>query len=113
MNLYIKCVLLIGFVFFSVTSMAKGSIGIGEITSLSFQNRDLMIYSDDWNNANDCERINAVILKYDDQNFEKAYSLILSAYMGGKKLSAYSDGCKSFDEKTYNYIRGWKYLRIY
>ncbi|ACR12119.1 hypothetical protein [Teredinibacter turnerae] len=96
----------------SSTVLAGGSITWGEITAIAFQNKDLMLYSDDWQNPNGCEIANAVILKHTDSNFDKAYSLILAAYMSGKKVVAWSDECLSFDGKTYNHIRGFKYLQV-
>ena len=99
---------------FSFTSFAHaaGPIAWTKIDSIAFQNNDLMIYTVSKGNPNGCERDAAVILKSSDQNFEKAYSMILAAFMAGKEIQAYSDGCHTFDGKTYNYIRGSKYLEI-
>ena len=91
---------------------AAGPIGWTKIDSIAFQNSDLMIYTNSKSNPNGCERDVAVILKSSDPNFDKAYSMILAAYMADKEITAYSDGCHTFDGKTYNYIRGSKYLQI-
>jgi len=96
----------------SFNTFAGGALTTHKITKLAFQNEDLMMYADNWGNPNNCQRTNAVILKKSDQNFDKAYSLILAAFMSGKKITAYSDGCYTFDERTYNYIRGFKYLVV-
>ncbi len=100
------------FISFCNLANAAGPIGWTKIDSIAFQNSDLMIYTDIKGNPNDCERDVAVILKDSDPNFDKAYAMILAAYMAGKEIRAYSDGCHTFDEKTYNYIRGYKYLQI-
>lgn len=97
---------------FSNGAAAAGPVGWTKINSLAFQNSDLMIYTEVKGNPNGCERDTGVILKKSDQNFDKAYSMILAAYMAGKEIKAYSDGCHTFDDKTYNYIRGFKYLEV-
>lgn len=97
---------------FSFTTLAGGSVGWNKITRIAFQNNDVMIYADNWVNANDCVNSSAVILKNTDQNFDKAYAMLLAAFMAGKEVIAYSDGCHTFDERSYNYIRGFKYLTI-
>lgn len=96
----------------SSTALAGGSTTWGKITAIEFQDKDLMLHSDDWQNPNGCEKSNAVILKHTDSNFDKAYTLILAAYMSGKQVAAWSDDCHSFDGKTYNHIRGFKYLQV-
>lgn len=93
-------------------SSAGGKVGWNTITAIAFQNEDLFLYSSSWNNPNGCGKDNAVILKNTDPNFDKAYAMLLAAYMAGKQIKAYSDGCHTFDEQTYNHIRGWKYLLV-
>ncbi len=92
--------------------VAAGSVGWTKITTLAVQNNDLMIYTELKVNPNECERDNAVILKKSDPSFDLAYSMILATFMAGKEIKAFSDGCHIFDEKTYNYIRGFKYLQV-
>lgn len=96
----------------SIYSHAGGRVGWNIISSIAFQNQDLMLYSENWGNPNGCTQINAIILKKTDPNFDKAYSMLLAAYMAGKQVNAFSEGCHTFDSKTFNYIRGWKYLQI-
>ena len=82
-----------------------------EIKKVGFNTGGFFIYAD-WSNPNGCTRSHAVVLKNTDSNFDKAYSLILSAYMAGKSITGYSDGCSEFDGQTYNTIRGFKYLVV-
>lgn len=96
----------------SSAAFAGGNVGWNKITSIAFQSNDLMLYADNWSNPNNCQLSNGVILKRSDVNFDKAYALLLAAFMAGKEVYAYSDGCHTFDEKTYNYIRGTKYLQV-
>jgi len=98
---------------FSNIANAGGSVGKAKINGLAFQNSHLMIYSASWENPNDCQKSSGVLLDQSDPNFERAYALILAAYMSGKEISAYSDGCKLFDDRTYNKIRGYKYLVVH
>ena len=70
------------------------------------------MYANAWGNPNGCTRSNAIVLLETDPNYDKAYSLLLSAYMAGKQVSGYSDGCAAFDGQTYNTIRGFKYLVV-
>lgn len=107
-----KILLVLGlFIIFS-NSYAGGSLAGNKITKLAFQTGGLFIYADNWPNPNDCSNRNAIVLKDTDVNYDKAYSLILMAYSSGKTLSGYSDSCASFDGKTYNTIRGFKYLVV-
>ncbi|MGP9802148.1 hypothetical protein [Rheinheimera sp. NSM] len=91
---------------------AGGSLPANAINKLAFQTGGLFIYASNWGNPNSCARNMAVVLLDNDPNYDKAYSLILAAYMSGKKVSGYSDGCTEFDGHTYNTIRGYKYLVI-
>ncbi len=93
-------------------SYAAGGLGKSVITKIAFQSSHVFIYGDGWNNANTCQRSDAVVLHKDDQNFDKAYSLLLAAYMAGKTVGGYSDNCVEWDGKTYNTIRGHKYLTV-
>ena len=72
----------------------------------------VFLYADGWQNPNSCNRSDAVVLLETDPNYDKAYALILTAYSLGKTVSAYSDGCVTFDSQTYNKIRGFKYLVV-
>lgn len=91
---------------------SAGSVTKNIITKIAFQSDHLFVYADNWVNASDCQKSNAVVLQKNDHNFEKAYSLILAAFMSGKTLSGYSDGCIEWDGSTYNTIRGYKYLIV-
>jgi len=48
-----------------------------------------------------------------DPNYEDAYAMLLAAYYTGKSVSGYSDGCARHDARTFNTIRGHKYLLIH
>lgn len=91
---------------------AGGGLSAQAINKLAFQTGGLFIYASGWANPNACTRSSAVVLKETDPNYDKAYALILAAYMAGKKVSGYSDGCVEFDGQTYNSIRGFKYLTV-
>jgi len=93
-------------------SNAAGGLGSNVITKMAFQSNHVFIYSAGWNNANTCDRAVAVVLQKNDQNFDKAYALLLAAFMSGKAVSGYSDNCIELDGKTYNTIRGFKYLSV-
>ncbi|MDR6984491.1 hypothetical protein J2X32_003135 [Rheinheimera pacifica] len=91
---------------------AAGGLSANKINKLAFQTGGLFIYASNWANPNSCSRNSAVVLLQSDPNYDKAYALILAAYMSGKMLSGYSDGCTEFDAQTYNTIRGHKYLTV-
>lgn len=93
-------------------AFAKGGIKLNKVNAVGFQSVGFFLYADDWGNANDCTRTDAIVLQSSDPNYEKAYALLLSAYMAGKKISGYSDYCVDFDGQTYNMIRGFKYLKV-
>ena len=93
-------------------SYAAGPIDRDSIDFVAFQSGGFFLYADGWGNPNSCTRSNAVVLLDSDPNYDKAYSLILAAYMSGKKVQGYSNGCTEFDGQTYNTIRGYKYLVI-
>lgn len=97
---------------FSQSLFAAGHAGYSKVTKLAFQTGGLYIYGPSWNNPNNCSQKTAIVLKNTDPNYEKAYALILAAYMSGKKIGGYSDECTDFDEQTYNTIRGFKYLTV-
>ena len=88
-------------------------MGQNKIQKIAFQSEHVFLYSDGWNNANGCQKTTAVVLAKNDPNFDKAYSLVLAAFMAGKDISGYSDGCITWDTYTYNTIRGHKYLTVY
>ncbi len=96
----------------SINSYAGGSVQWNKITRIAFQAGGFFLYADNWENPNECMRADAVVLKDTDPNYDKAYAMLLAAYLAGKEVMAYSDGCHEFDEKTYNYIRGYKYLQV-
>ena len=112
MNILRKYLVLV--IIFALTNLAYGAGGLGKskISKIAFQSNHIMIYGGEWNNPNSCQQINAVVLHKDDQNFEYAYTLLLAAFMAGKTVGGYSDGCVDWDGKTYNTIRGHKYLTV-
>ena len=93
-------------------SFAGGSLTQSKIEAVAFQTGGFFLYSNTWPNPNSCTNSNAVVLLDTDINYEKAYALLLAAYMSGKMVSGYSNGCVEFDGKTYNSIRGYKYLFV-
>lgn len=97
---------------YMMPAQAAGGLPAQNINKLAFQTGGLFIYADNWANPNACTRSSAIVLKETDPNYDKAYALVLAAYMAGKKLSGYSDGCVGFDGQTYNSIRGFKYLVV-
>jgi len=97
---------------FSSEALAGGEIASNKINFVAFQTGGFFMYGDNWGNPNACTRSTAVVLSEVDPNYEKAYALLLSAYMAGKSISGYSDECVSFDGQTYNRIRGFKYLTV-
>lgn len=98
---------------FNVNCVAGDWLAKRKLTGVSFETGGFYLYSEgQWNNANDCSRTDAIVLKSDDVNYDKAYSLLLMAYAAGKSVQGYSDGCVNHDGRTYNAIRGFKYLRI-
>ncbi|WP_445765919.1 hypothetical protein [Rheinheimera sp.] len=96
----------------AIPAYAGGSLPAQTVERLAFQTGGLFMYANGWANPNACSRSDAIVLKETDANYDKAYTLILAAYMAGKKVSGYSDGCVEFDGQTYNSIRGFKYLVI-
>ncbi|KPZ73132.1 hypothetical protein AN944_00280 [Shewanella sp. P1-14-1] len=91
---------------------SKGWSKTEKIEKVAFQTGGFFLYADDWENPNQCSKDNAVVLLDTDRNYDKAYSLLLTAYASGKKVTGYSDGCVNFDGQTYNTIRGFKYLIV-
>ncbi|HSX84346.1 MAG TPA: hypothetical protein VLE50_03020 [Cellvibrio sp.] len=91
---------------------AAGPLSGNKITAVAFQTNGFFLYAENWPNPNSCTRSNAVVLLDSDPNYDKAYSLLLTAYASGKVVSGYSNGCIEFDGQTYNTIRGYKYLVV-
>ncbi len=98
--------------FGSTTTLAGGGLSANKVKTVAFQSGGFFLYADGWPNPNSCTKNTAIVLLESDRNYDKAYALLLSAYMSGKKISGYSDGCHSFDGQTYNTIRGFKYLTV-
>lgn len=92
---------------------AAGAVGDGKVTQVAFQTGGLFLYAANWSNPNNCTKSNAVVLLDTDVNYDKAYALLLAAYMAGKTIYGYSDKCVEFDGQTYNAIRGFKYLVVH
>ncbi len=103
------------FVFLISISIAYSAGGLSErkISKLAFNTGGLFIYAEGgWNNPNECSRTDAIVLLSSDSNYDKAFALILTAYSMGKSIKGYSNDCTTHDEKTYNTIRGYKYLEV-
>ena len=62
-------------------AIAKGAVNSNKITKVAFQTGGFFMYATDWENPNNCTRSSAVVLKTSDSNYDKAYSLLLAAYM--------------------------------
>jgi hypothetical protein len=90
---------------------AAGPLGSSQITDLMFFQNGLRI-SGTWSDANGCGNTKSVILLNTDTNYDKAYSLVLTAFVSGKNLIGYSDKCVSVDGTSTNTIRGFKYMAI-
>jgi hypothetical protein len=103
------CVLLLTF---SQQLVAGGFLSSNKIENVAFQTGGFFLYADDWGNPNNCTRATAVVLKDTDRNYDKAYSLLLAAFLSAKPVMGYSDGCVEFDGQTYNSVRGFKYLSV-
>ena len=112
MKIFSKIILLSLVLPFSTSALAGGAINKNKIISVSFQQAGFFLNGADWGNPNDCSRSNYVVLQTSDANYDKAYSLLLAAYMSGKSVSGYSDKCVEHDGQTYNMIRGFKYLTV-
>jgi hypothetical protein len=96
----------------SSMALAGGGLTPNTIKSVAFNTSGFFLYADNWPNPNSCTKSNAIVLLDTGKNYDKAYSLVLAAYMSGKKVSGYSDGCTTFDGQTYNTIRDFKYLKV-
>ncbi len=107
-----KNILLVLLFTFACNAFAGGGLAKVKITRVAFQSGGFFIYSNDWNNPNDCSNDTAVVLLNTDSNYDKAYALLLAAYTSGKTVRGFSDGCTTFDAQTYNTIRGHKYLVV-
>ena len=92
-------------------SFSAGWLQGSKITGISFYPEGVLL-SGNWNNPNECDSYNAVLLEDKDSNYDKAFSAILAAYMAGKTVRGYSNYCVNVDGTTYNMIRGYKYLSI-
>lgn len=113
MSIIRKLLSIIPLVLLSTGVNAGGRVESNNIDSVAFQTGGFFLYSDDgWSNPNPCSQNNAIVLLSSDANYDKAYALLLAAYMAGKHVSGYSDGCVEFDGKTYSTIRGSKYLVV-
>ena len=99
-------------VIISFNSLAAGPIAQDTIDKVAFQTGGFFLYADGWGNPNNCTQDSAIVLQNTDPNYDKAYALLLAAYMAGKTVSGYSNECVDFDGQTYNMIRGYKYLLI-
>ena len=96
----------------AATAHAAGWISPRVIDKLAFNSGGLFMYAENWPNPSSCTHTDAIVLLDTDRNYDKAYALILTAYASGKTVQGYSDGCTTFDGRTYNTIRGFKYLRV-
>ncbi|MDM3871229.1 hypothetical protein QSV34_07655 [Porticoccus sp. W117] len=97
---------------YAAYALAGGGLTKNKITKVAFQTGGFFMYADNWPNPNSCDRSDAIVLLTSDPNYDKAYALLLAANMSGKQVQGYSDGCANFDGKSYNTIRGFKYLVV-
>ena len=104
---------IVAFFVIASSSNAGGWVSINTITKAAFNSTGFYMYGN-WAvpSGNGCTNNDAVVLLSNDGNYDKAYALLLTAYTTGKKVKGWSDGCTSHDGKTYNKIRGYKYLEI-
>jgi hypothetical protein len=113
MKVILQIFIAIQLVLVAVTSaLAGGGLTPNTIDTVAFQTGGFFLYADGWPNPNSCTRSSAIVLLDTDSNYDKAYGLLLAAFISGKKVSGYSDGCATFDGQTYNTIRGFKYLKV-
>ncbi|MBB1411760.1 hypothetical protein [Pseudoalteromonas sp. SG44-17] len=82
----------------TTTVSAKGPVKTGKINYVAFNSGGFFLYASDWPNPNNCTRSNAVVLKSNDANYDKAYALLLVAYTSEKAVSGYSDGWGNYGE---------------
>ena len=100
-------------VVFAASASAAGWLNFKRIETVAFQTGGFFLYAEGgWDNPNACSRSNAIVLQTSDPNYDKAYALLLAAYIAGQQVKGYSDGCATFDGQTYNTVRGFKYLQI-
>ena len=113
MKKVIFTILLAGIFSTSVNNVfSAGSLNGQNITAVAFHSTGFFMYASGWINPNSCSNSDAIVLLDSDPNYDKAYALLLSAYMSGKSVSGYSNGCTTWDGRTYNTIRGYKYLKV-
>ncbi|HEA18111.1 hypothetical protein LCGC14_1785240 [marine sediment metagenome] len=112
MKLFIKALVFL-LLFNSHSSFSGDWLSKQKISTVSFETGGFYLYSKEpWNNANNCSHTDAIVLQSNDANYDKAYSLLLMAFAAGKSVQGYSDGCVTHDGRTYNSIRGSKYLLV-
>lgn len=112
MKLFIKALVVL-LLLTSNSSFSADWLSKREISMVSFETSGFYLYSKEkWDNANNCSHTDAVVLLSSDVNYDKAYSLLLMAFAAGKSVQGYSDGCITHDGRTYNSIRGSKYLLV-
>jgi hypothetical protein len=104
--------LVLVWLFLAWDAHAGGSLTKRQLTGVAFHTGGFFLYASGWPNPNGCTRTDAVVLLATDSNYDKAYALLLAAYMSGKLVSGYSDGCTEMDGQTFNTIRGFKYLLV-
>ena len=69
------------------TALSKGMIAGNKIFRVAFNTSGFFMYSiDGWNNPNDYSNSDAIVLLDTDPKYDKAYALILAAYLLGNKF---------------------------
>jgi len=91
------CLYVLALFLMSTAANAAGPVSTNNIESVSFHQAGFFLNASDWPNPNSCTRDTAVVLLNTDSNYDKAYALLLSAYMSGKAVRGYSDGCAMHD----------------
>lgn len=112
MKKYVTITWMMIFISISPISKAGGTVNFQTVKSVAFNTGGFYLYADSWQNPNGCENTDAIVLQSSDPNYDKAFALLLAAYMSGKRIRGYSDTCVTHDGKTYNMVRGVKYLTV-
>lgn len=77
--------------------LGAGNSGYQNIKSIKIEGEQFVaVYpAEAFLNPDNCEKSNIVIIQGSDTYLDKKLSLVLAAYMGGKKIQTYMTGCTS------------------
>lgn len=109
-RLMIRVFVLLITIFSSIKIYAGGSTNWVTPTRIDLERgRGMMVYGL-FGNPSDCTIPNQIYVNSDHPDYDRIYSMILAAYMSGKKISAYSHSCDSVGwysstNVTYNIIQ--------